>query len=161
MDWNKITNIILVIAFLVLLIFVILGLYQWISRKSLKKVDKPLLFMPIPLALMAIVYFVFDKLIVVNTRPNGSGEPSFPSTHTMVTATIFFCVAVILPKYVKNKIFLTVIYLLMLVLIAGVSVGRVLANMHWVTDVVAGLLFALGFAGIYWLILRKFSALKK
>lgn len=161
MDWNKITNIILVIAFLVLLIFVILGLYQWISRKSLKKVDKPLLFMPIPLALMAIVYFVFDKLIIVNTRPNGSGEPSFPSTHTMVTATIFFCVAIILPKYVKNKIFLTVIYLLMLVLIAGVSVGRVLANMHWVTDVVAGLLFALGFAGIYWLILRKFSALKK
>ena len=161
MDWNKITNIILVIAFLVLLIFVILGLYQWISRKSLKKVDKPLLFMPIPLALMAIVYFVFDKLIVVNTRPNGSGEPSFPSTHTMVTATIFFCVAVILPKYVKNKIFLSIIYLLMLVLIAGVSVGRVLANMHWVTDVIAGLIFALGFAVIYWLILRKFSTLKK
>ena len=129
--------------------------------QTLKKVDKPLLFMPIPLALMAIVYFVFDKLIVVNTRPNGSGEPSFPSTHTMVTATIFFCVAVILPKYVKNKIFLTVIYLLMLVLIAGVSVGRVLANMHWVTDVIAGLIFALGFAIIYWLILRKFSTLKK
>lgn len=157
MDWNKITNIILIVAFTVLAVFIVLGLYQLIKRKSLKKVDKELTFMTLPLALMAITYFVFDKLIIINTRPNGSGEPSFPSTHTMVVATIFFLVAVAMPKYIKNKAIWIILDLLMLVLLIAVSFGRVLANMHWVTDVIAGLMFAGAFAGIYYIILRKFG----
>ena len=157
MDWNKITNIILIVAFAVLAVFVILGLYQLIKRKSLKKVDKELTFMTLPLALMATAYLVFDKLIIINTRPNGSGEPSFPSTHTMVVATIFFLVAIVLPKYIKNRAIWIILDLLMLVLLIAVSFGRVLANMHWVTDVIAGLIFAGVFAGIYYIILRKFG----
>jgi hypothetical protein len=72
-----------------LAVFACLGLYQWITRKSLKKVDQELLWFPLPLAIMAVVFIIFDKIIVLATRPNGSGEPSFPSTHVMVVATIF------------------------------------------------------------------------
>ena len=102
MQWSKITDIILVTAFAVLAVFAILGFYQWIKRKSIKKVDQPLLAMLAPLSLMAIAYIIFDKFLVLNTRPNGSGEPSFPSTHTMVVATIFLLTALILPKYIKS-----------------------------------------------------------
>ena len=155
MQWSKITDIILVASIAVLGVFAVLGLYQWIKRKSLKKVDKPLLAMLIPLVLMAITYFIFDKFLVLNIRPNGSGEPSFPSTHTMVVATIFLLTAIILPNYIKSKTTRVIMNIVMLLFIALVSVGRVLANMHWVSDVVGGLIFAVIFAVIYYLILRR------
>ncbi len=155
MKWDPITNIILAAAIAVLVVFAMIGLYQWIKRKSLKKVDKPLLAMFVPLILMALTYVVFDKFLILNTRPDGSGEPSFPSTHTMVTATIFACVALALPKYIKNKPLRIILYLIMLVLTVLVSVGRVLANKHWISDVVAGLIFSAIFTIIYYLIIRS------
>ena len=155
MQWSKITDIILVASIAVLGVFAVLGLYQWIKRKSLKKVDKPLLVMLVPLAFMAATYIIFDKFLILNTRPNGSGEPSFPSTHTMVVATIFLLTAIILPNYIKSKTTRVIMDIVMLLFIALVSVGRVLANMHWVSDVVGGLIFAAIFAAIYYLILRR------
>lgn len=157
MQWNKISDIILVASIAILAVFAIFGLYQWISRKSLKKVDKPLLWLMLPLALMAITYVVFDKFLIWNTRPNGSGEPSFPSTHTMVVATIFFCVAILLPRYVKSRAIRIIIVLLMLTLLTLVCVGRVAANMHWVSDVIGGLIFAAIFAIVYYLIIRRYK----
>ena len=155
MQWSKITDIILVASIAVLGVFAILGLYQWIKRKSLKKVDKLLLLSLIPLSLMAATFIIFEKFLVLNTRPNGSGEPSFPSTHTMVVVTIFLLTAIILPNYIKSKTARVIIDIVMLLFIILVSVGRVLANMHWVSDVVGGLIFAAIFAVIYYLILRR------
>lgn len=155
MQWSKITDIILVAALAVFAVFAILGLCQWVKRKSLKKVDKPLLLSLIPLSLMAATFIIFEKFLVLNTRPNGSGEPSFPSTHTMVVATIFLLTAIILPNYIKSKTARVIMDIVMLLFIILVSVGRVLANMHWVSDVVGGLIFAVIFAVIYYLILRR------
>jgi len=154
MNWGLITNIILITAFAVLAVFVVLGLCQLIKRRSLKKVDKELLCAIIPLTLVAATYFVFDKLIILNTRPNGSGEPSFPSTHVMITATIFFITALILPKYVKSLSVRAILYAIMLTLLVTISAGRILANMHWLSDVIGALIFAVIFALIYYLITK-------
>ena len=155
MQWSKITDIILIAALAVFAVFAILGLCQWFKRKSLKKVDKPLLLSLIPLSLMPATFIIFEKFLVLNTRPNGSGEPSFPSTHTMVVATIFLLTAIILPNYIKSKTARVIMDIVMLLFIILVSVGRVLANMHWVSDVVGGLIFAAIFATIYYLTLRR------
>lgn len=157
MQWDKITNIILISSIIILAVFAGLGLCQLIKRRSIKKVDKPLLAMFVPLILMAITYVIFDKFLILNTRPNGSGEPSFPSTHTMVVATIFLCTVIILPKYIKQKSARIIIDVLMLILLALVCVGRVLANMHWTSDVIGGLAFAAIFATIYYLIIRRYQ----
>jgi undecaprenyl-diphosphatase len=154
MDWDKATDIILYASFAIVGMFALLGLCQWIRRKSLKKVDKSLLFMPIPLALMAIVYIVFDKFLVLNTRPNGSGEPSFPSTHTMVVGTIFMITAIALPRFIKSKFACAVIDIIMLALFAVTTAGRILSDMHWLSDVIAGAVFALIFAVIYFVIVK-------
>lgn len=157
MQWSKITDVILVSSFVVFAVFAILGLCQLIKRKSLEKVDKPLLWAILPLTLMAITYVVFDKFFVLNVRPNGSGEPSFPSTHTMVVATIFFLAAILLPRYIKSKLACATIDILMLALLVLVCVGRVLADMHWVSDVIGGLIFAAIFTAIYYLIIRRYK----
>ena len=155
MQWSKITDIILIAALAVFAVFAILGFCQWVKRRSLKKVDKPLLLSLIPLSLMVATFIIFDKFLVLNIRPNGSGEPSFPSTHTMVVATIFLLTAIILPNYIKSKTARIILDTIMLLFIILVSVGRVLANMHWVSDVVGGLIFAVIFATIYYLTLRR------
>ena len=160
MQWDLITNIILVLSIATLGIFAILGLYQWITRKSIKKVDKQIRWMPLPVGLMAIVYLIFDKLLILNTRPNGSGEPSFPSTHAMIVATIFFIVTIILPKYVKSKPLRVVLEILMFAGIALTCTGRVLANMHWPIDVIGSLVFAFVFSEIYYQIIKKKKAKK-
>ena len=157
MQWELITNIILLTSFAIFTVFGILGLCQWHKSKSLKKVDKELLLAIIPFSLMLVTYVIFDKFFILNTRPNGSGEPSFPSTHTMVVATIFFITAIILPKYIKSKTACAILDSMMLILLILVCVGRVLANMHWVSDVIGGLIFAVIFTTIYYLIIRRYK----
>ena len=155
MQWDKITDIILAAAIAVLGVFAMLGLYQWIKRKSIKKVDRTLLAMIPPVILMAATYFIFDKIWILNTRPNGSGEPSFPSSHTMAVATIFLLTIFAIPKYIKSKPLRIMLDVIMLALIALTATGRVLSNMHWLSDVIGGLVFAAIFTAIYLLIKKE------
>ena len=148
-------SIILAISIVTLAAFAILGLYQWIKRKSIKKVDIQILLMILPLVLMVITYFVFDKLIIVATRPNGSGEPSFPSTHVMVVTTIFFLTTIVLPKYIKSNALRIALEFLMIIMISLTCIGRVYSNMHTPIDVIAALVFAFIFSEIYYVVLRK------
>lgn len=152
--WDLATNIILIAAIAVLGVFACLAVYQWISRKSFKKIDKELRWATVPIVLMAATYFIFDHLLVLNTRPNGTGEPSFPSSHVMLVATVFVLAAIILPKYIKNKAALIILDVLMLILVIFVSVGRVLANMHWASDVAGALIFTAIFVAIYYAIIK-------
>ena len=155
MYWNRLSDIILFSSFAALAVFALLGFYQLISKKSLKKVDKPLLAFFIPLILAVLTYFIFVKVFILNTRPDGSGEASFPSTHVMFAATIFFCIIALLPCYLKSKSARLVLDILMLALTILLSFARVLANKHWTSDVVAALIFALIFSVIYYLIIRR------
>lgn len=167
MEWEKITNVILISSFAVLAIFVVLGIIQWISRGSLKKVDKQLLYMPIPLVLMLIVYLVCDKLLpnlfpgLMPTRPDGSGEPSFPSTHVMVVATIFFVVITALPKYIKSKPLRIIFEIALLILTSLVATGRIMANKHTIVDVVGAVIFAFIFTEIYHQCIKKHKVKKE
>lgn len=155
MQWELITNIILIISIITMGVFFVLALYQWITRGSIKKVDHRLLWLPLPLILMVITYFIFDKFLILNTRPDGSGEPSFPSTHVMVVTTIFFLVTLILPHYVKNKTIRLILEILMVVLTGLTCTGRILAGKHWVMDVLGGIAFAFVFSEIYYIIIKK------
>lgn len=155
MDWDLITNIILVAALAVLALFVFLALAQWIKTKSFAKIDPELRWAAIPIILMAATYFVFDHILIWNTRPNGSGEPSFPSSHVMLVATVFALTAIVIPKYIKSKTTLVILDFLMLALTVLVCVGRVLANMHWASDVIGALAFAAIFTLIYLIIIKK------
>ena len=153
--WEIITNIILIISVLTLAAFLCLGLYQWVKRKDFAKIDPEIVWMTVPVVLMAIAYVVFDKFIILATRPNGSGEPSFPSTHVMVVATIFFVATIILPHYIKNKTTRIVLEVLMVIAISLTCTGRILSNMHSLGDVIGGLVFAFIFSEVYYQIIKR------
>jgi len=155
MNWSLATDIILYSSIALLAVLALFGLYQWISRKSLKKVDRALRLIPLPLVLMVITYFIFDNLLILATAPNDPTKPSFPSTHVMVVATIFLLVALILPRYLKSKPLRLTIDFLMLTLFAVVAAGRIIIGAHWPTDVACGAVFAIIFATVYYLMLKE------
>ena len=164
MQWELITNIILIASIITILAFVCLAIYQWIDRKSLKKIDPELFWLPLPFILLAVVYLVFEHFIVLNMRPLCVPddpttieycESSFPSTHTMIITTIFFVTTMILPRYVKNKTLRIVLEIIMMVLISLNAIGRVQSQMHWPTDVVGGVSFAFIFSEIYYVVYKK------
>ena len=111
--------------------------------------------MPIPLLLVVITYLIFDKLWILSYRPNGSREPSFPSTHVLIVTTIFFIVTIILPKYIKNRVARIILEILMVVGIALTCTGRVLANLHWPLDVIGAIIFAFIYSEIYFQLIKK------
>lgn len=157
MDWNKATDTMVYAAIATIGVFAVIGLYQWITRKSLKKVDKTLLLMLVPLVLLVITYLLFDHVFIWNVRPDGSGEPSFPSTHTMIATTAFLCAAIALPKYIKQKSLIVFLDLVMFAFVVLVPVGRILANKHWISDCIGAIIFSVIFAGIYFVLVKKFA----
>ena len=157
MNWDKASDIMVYSAIATAGIFAVMAIYQWITRKSFKKIDKTLLALIAPAALLLITYILFDFIFIWNTRPDGSGEPSFPSTHTMITATVFFCTAIALPRYIKQKSLIIFLDLVMLSFVILVPVGRVLANKHWVSDCIGGLIFSAIFAGVYFFLVQKLT----
>lgn len=161
MVWEIITNIILILSIILIVFFLCMGVYELIKKGSIKKVDPRLTWLPLPLALMALTYLLFDKVWILNVRPNGSGEPSFPSTHVMVVTTIFFVVTIILPKYIKNKTTRLVLEIIMAIMISITAVGRVMSGMHWVADVLAAIVFSFLFSEIYYYIVNRKKDKKK
>ena len=154
MQWETITNIILISALITVAFFAALGLYQWVTRKSLKKVDPEILWMPLPLLLMTIVYFIFI-FFPVATRPDGSGESSFPSTHVMVVTTIYFMITIIIPKYIKSTAIQIALEFIIVIFISLTCTGRIMAGLHSLWDVIGGIIFAFIFSEIYYLAYRK------
>lgn len=155
MNWNTATDIILIASLAVLAVFAVMGFCQLVKRKSFFKVDKPLIGMFVPLLLILLTYYFFNEVVVINYSPIDPTKPSFPSSHVMATTTIFACVAIILPRYLQSKAACIVLDIIMLTLTVLMSIGRVLANEHWLMDVIAALIFSMVYTGIYYFIIRR------
>lgn len=95
-----------------------------------------------------VLYFVFGK-IVINYRPiikwdEEGPESSFPSTHAMLAVVIFgsfFCIA---GDYIKNESFCRLVKILSVVFAVTIIIGRMLSGVHWFTDIVGGIIIAVG-----------------
>ena len=86
----KITEIIGLIPLLIAFIYVIIGIKQLITRKSLLKVDKEIYLLGLFYILVLGVYIFFEK-VVINYRPvliDNILEPSYPSSHTLMSICI-------------------------------------------------------------------------
>ena len=147
--WDKFTDILMVLAILVALSFVAIGVIQLIQCKNIFKVDKIIWGMAGLYIVMALVYIIFDKIIKVNMRPiieeGGKLECSYPSSHVLVVCTIMASAYYAWGKikfFTERKMILDIARLASIVIMALVVAGRLIAGVHWFTDIFGGVLFA-------------------
>lgn len=132
-------------------IFACLGLYQLITRKSLKKIDLDIYALA-GLYLLVMAAYVFFEIVVINRRPvlvDGELEASFPSSHTMIVICFLSGAIHQIQKRIKNKpacIASTAVLGIMIVLTV---VGRMICGVHWFTDILAGVLLGLAIVFLY------------
>lgn len=131
------------LPFAVVAVFAGVGVYQLITRKSFTKVDCELYILASSYVVAVLAYLFFET-VVVNYRPvvlDKGLEASFPSSHTMLAAYICASAAFLCFKYLKGKFSVTAAIALG-VLGAFICVGRALSGVHWLTDILGGLLLA-------------------
>ena len=147
MKLYKLTEYLGYFAILVLCVFALIGFLQLLRRRSLKKVDREILAMG-GLFIVTLAVYVFFEKVVINCRPiimpGESGfEPSFPSSHTVMSIVILGSAALVLKKYVPSPALCTLLRIACVLLILVMVCCRFLSGCHWFTDILGGVLVSL------------------
>jgi len=142
--WDKVTDLALAAILAVSVFFVILGIVQLIRRKSFKKVDRELKLLAVFYLAIAAVYIIFEKLLIINYRPvlmGGALEASYPSSHALFALAFAGSAIILIKKYFKPKS-ATIASIILILLALIVTVGRLLAGVHWPTDIIGSALIS-------------------
>ena len=131
--------------------FAVLGLVQWIKRKSLLKVDRSILTLGGFYIVVMAVYILFE-LVVINYRPtliNGYLEASYPSSTTMLVMCVMPTAMMQFSTRIKNNLCRRCVMLVIAVFIAFMVIGRLVSGVHWISDIIGGALLSAGVVMIY------------
>lgn len=131
--------------------FALLGLAQWIKRKSFWKVDASILALGGFYIIVMAAYLLFEE-IVVNYRPvliNGYLEASYPSSTTLLVLCVMPTAAMQFNERIKNPIIKCCVRLAVIGFIAFMVIGRLISGVHWITDIVGGVMLSTGFVLLY------------
>ena len=128
-----------------------LGLWQWIRGKSILKVDADLLALGV-FYLLVLGVFVFFECVVINSRPvliDGCLEASYPSSTTMLALCVLSTAAMQLKRRLTDNALRRFAVAACLLLMALMLVGRLLSGVHWLTDIIGGMLVSGGLVALY------------
>lgn len=136
--------------------FAILGLAQWIKRKSLRKVDADILSLG-GFYIFVGGLFVLFELWVVNHRPvliEGVLEASYPSSTTLLTGcilptTIRQC------RRIRRQTLRRCLVAVLVAFTAFMIAARLVSGVHWLTDIIGGGLLSAGLVTLYAAVYRS------
>lgn len=131
--------------------FGILGLFQWIKRKRLLKVDFDILVLGGFYFVVMAAYILFE-VFVVNYRPvliDGILEPSYPSSTTTLVMCVMPTAIIQINSRIKNKIFKGFVISAITAFIIFMVIGRLVSGVHWFTDIIGGALLSAGLVLMY------------
>ncbi len=140
-----------VVAILVAMAFALLGLGQWIKRKSILKVDGSILLLGIFYIIVFGVY-VFFEFHAVNCRPfliNGILEASYPSSTTMLAMCVLPTAMLQFRRLIGRQALRMGVNILCALFTLFMLGGRLLCGVHWFTDILGGIIFSAGMFLLY------------
>ncbi|PKL26191.1 MAG: phosphoesterase PA-phosphatase [Spirochaetae bacterium HGW-Spirochaetae-3] len=149
--WYNLTDWLGLVAILVACGFAALGLYQLVTRGSLKRVDPDVLLLG-AFYLAVIGCYVLFETLVVNYRPvllHGSLEASYPSSHVVVVVCIMVTAMTQFRRRVRNGRLLRALNLFCVLVVAVTVLGRLVSGVHWLTDILGGLILSAALVALY------------
>ncbi len=152
-DWLELIPLLLCVA------FGALGLFQWIKRKSICKVDPDILILGGFYIITIASYLLFEN-IVINYRPvliEGCLETSYPSSTTLLVLCVMPTAMMQFNHRIKNSTLRKIVIIASIVYTAFMVIGRLISGVHWITDIIGGCLLSGGLVALYCFI----SKLKK
>ena len=150
-DLYNITDWLGLVPIFVCIGFGIFGLVQWINRKSIRKVDYDVLVLG-GFYIVTIAVYLFFEQVVINYRPvliDGTLEASYPSSTTMLVMCVMPTAITQFGSRIKNKLLRNIIVVSIIVFIVFMVIGRLISGVHWVTDIVGGVLLSAGLVIMY------------
>ena len=132
--------------------FAFLGLLQAIKRKSILKVDCSLFILGSFYIVTLLAYILFENL-VINYRPvliNGVLEASYPSSTTLLTLCIMPTTIMQLNSRIKNKTLNKITVILLALFTFFMVIARTISGVHWLTDIIGGILLSSGLVTFYY-----------
>ena len=124
--------------------FALMGLMQLIATKDLRQVNYRILAVG-GLYVAVVLCYLFFELVVINYRPvaiNDKLAPSYPSSHTLLALTITISAAMVLKGVLKNRRLAEILGWICVGLGVLTVLFRLLSGMHWLTDIVGGMLLS-------------------
>ncbi len=156
----KITEVLGIISLLIVLVYGLIGLIELVRTKSFKKVDKNL-YKLLAFYIIVLIFYVFFEKVIINYRPillitnNYLLEPSYPSSHTILSLCVCGSAIIINKNLCKKYNFLKIVSIISLVLMFLIPIGRLFSGVHWLTDIIGGVLLSSSLlAGFYFVIKR-------
>ena len=127
------------------------GFVQLIKRRSLFKVDPDLILLGVYYIIVIIGYIVFE-MIPINYRPipiNGYMEASYPSSTTLLVLSVMPTLSFQTNRRMTSRAAKTVINAFSVLFSLFMVVGRTVAGVHWLTDIIGSVLLSAGLFLIY------------
>lgn len=134
-----------------IMVFGFFGLMQWIRRKNILKVDFDILILGMFYIITMAVYMFFE-IVVINYRPvliGGFLEASYPSSTTMLVMCVMPTAVMQFNSRLKSRVLKKCIGFASGVFVAFMVIGRLISGVHWITDIVGGVLFSAGLVMLY------------
>lgn len=131
--------------------FAVLGLTQWVRRKSLRSVDPDILLLG-GFYLIVMAFYVFFEIFAVNFRPvliEGILEVSYPSSTTMLALCVMPTAALQFRRRIRNRVFRRWLVISITLFTVFMVIGRLLSGVHWFSDIVGGILLSAGLVLLY------------
>ena len=138
--------------------FGILGLVQWIKRKSIRKVDYDI-FVLGGFYIVTIAAYLFFESVVINYRQvliKGYLEASYPSSTTLLVMCVMPTAVMQFNGRIKNKVLRNIASVTIIAFIAFMVIGRLISGVHWFTDIVGGALLSAGLVMMYYSACRRY-----
>ena len=131
--------------------FGLFGLIQWIRRKSITKVDRDILLLGGYYILVIMGYLIFE-MIPINYRPiliAGAMEASYPSSTTLLVLSVMPTLLFQVNRRAKSQTARRLTAAFVVLFSAFMVIGRLVAGVHWLTDIGGSVLLSAGLYVLY------------
>ena len=139
------------VPILICLCFGVLGLSQWIGRRSLLRVDADLILLGIFYAAVIFCYLFFET-VPINYRPvliGGVLEASYPSSTTLLVLSVTPTLKYQVDRRSDNDLVRKITTGASILFPAFMVLGRLVSGVHWATDIIGSVLLSAGLFMLY------------